>query len=753
MTRRRWVFLVACLAPVAVASAARGAVTINVQVSKSSVTIGESITMEVSVEGASGGVGEPDLNLPGGFEVLASARGQNFSWINGRSSSTLTFQYEIAPSQAGKFKLGPVRVKVGGQSYESEAVDVEVTAAPRQLSGSTSGAASLVAEVTPANPYVGQPVVLRVRLILHATLAEDPQYTAPATTGFWAERVSDPESYFAQQGGERVLVTETRQRLYPLAPGTVTIGEASASLVLADESSPFSIFGGARHMQVARSAPVSVNVQALPSGAPASFDGAVGTLTPGWTADRASGPQDVPVTVRLDVRGAGNLPLLHTPSLDLPDFEIFGSTLEDSLPAPGSAGGGRRRFQWTLLPRHSGTLAIRAPNFCWFDPEARAYRTLRAPALTLVVGPPVGSNASSGDESFPGVFLRNPADPGASPGRPWGLGLAGLLLGGALLLWRRSIPSAGDAASQAQQREWLRAIGLAHGPEFWDAADRAATWLEREGRPAGSLPREVSAARYSGVSTDESRIRRRLVELLSSTLERGAARQGPRWAAAALALAALALAVWAVPHGGDDRDRLRAQQADELAKQGDLDGARSAWLELWRSHHAASLAARLAWVEIRRGRVGEAAAWVVRGDAGTPRDPALRFVAERVREAGGLSGERATPVPIRPLEWGVMSGLLALLALTAWPRRAWMLAGLLLSVALAAGPWIGRALDGGAERAVLLRTATLEGSDVELEPGQVVRVIAKQPASFVVRVGALQGTLPADALASGTAAP
>ena len=88
-------------------------------------------------------------------------------------------------------------------------------------------AASLLAEVEPREPWVGEPVWLRVRLVLARDLAEEPAYTPPVTTGFWAEAPSRPESYYATLGGRRVLVTETRTRLYPLAPGAAGVGAPS----------------------------------------------------------------------------------------------------------------------------------------------------------------------------------------------------------------------------------------------------------------------------------------------------------------------------------------------------------------------------------------------------------------------------------------------------------------------------------------------------------------------------------------------
>ena len=87
---------------------------------------------------------------------------------------------------------------------------------------------------------------------------------------------------------------------------------------------------------------------------PGGFSGAVGNFQLSWTADRARTSRDVPITVRLDVRGKGNLPLVRTPPLSGSDFEVFASTVEDSLGPPGNVGPGRKRFQWTLLPRHEG---------------------------------------------------------------------------------------------------------------------------------------------------------------------------------------------------------------------------------------------------------------------------------------------------------------------------------------------------------------------------------------------------------------
>jgi len=220
--RRDAAFALALVAGLA-AAPVHAAPEIEARVGSRTIPIGESTTLELHITGAGGDVQDPDLNPAPGFEVLSSSRGQNFSWVNGRSSSEIWFRYEVGASEPGKYALGPIQVKIGGQVYTSPAIEFTVSATAPRLGGgpvtgapAQSNAASLLVDLDPRAPYVGQPVLLRVRLVQRAALAEDPDYTPPTTPGFWSERFRDPESYYASENNRRVLVTETRARLIPL---------------------------------------------------------------------------------------------------------------------------------------------------------------------------------------------------------------------------------------------------------------------------------------------------------------------------------------------------------------------------------------------------------------------------------------------------------------------------------------------------------------------------------------------------------
>ncbi len=740
--------LVAALAVVRAAPLS-AAPQVEAQISRRQLSVGESTTLDVTVRGAGGNVGQPEFDVPPGMEILGSSRQQSFSWVNGKSSSEVLFRYDLGPSATGTFRIGPFRVKSGGDTYTAPAVTVSVSAAPTRIGPSGSGPAELRVDVTPAHPYVGQPVLLRVRLVQRASLAEDPRYTPPPTPGFWSEDPSPPESFYADEGGRRVLVTETRTRMYPIAVGRMTVGQATATVALAIPGAtmdPLQWLRGQvpRRAVTLESEPVVVDVRPLPAGAPDGFSGAVGTLSAAWTADRSETRTDVPITLRLDLRGIGNLPLVQAPRLDSDDWEIFTSTVDDSMGGSGRLTAGRRRFMWTALPRQEGRLHMPAPTFAWFDPDRGRYVRLAAPDLVVNVEPPLAGGPRA-ERRLPAELGRRTLDPFRRMALPWAWALGGLALGAAVFIWRRSARPDPDAMERARQREWLRVVGLAHGPDFWRAAEEASAWAQARGADVEHLRHEIAAARYGGSVTNAESVRRRVVELLGRALPP----MRPRWplqvTAVLVALGGIVLCVLTGPRGGPASGIVRARAADQAAAAGRIDEARSGWIGLWREGaRAPGLAARIAWSHASVGDIGPAALWVLRGEAAGGREPALGWVREQVREGGGLAGEDPAHLPVTPLEWAVLALLAGLTAGLAARRRPLALAALALALLFALWRPVESAWQARTPRGVVAKEATLAGPGLDLEAGHVVRVLGAAGDSLRVSAGhGVVGTVPA----------
>jgi hypothetical protein len=745
--------LASCLLLLGLAAPAR-AVEVEARLARPRVMVGEVATLVVIIRDAGVGAGDPEFTLPDGLELLSHGRSQNFTAVNGRNSLDIVHRFEIGVNAAGHFGIGPIAVRAGSEIFRSGLLTLDASAAATHLSGggsgsaasgapASTGAAALIVDVLPPSPWQGQPCVLRVRLVQRASLAEDPQYTPPATPGFWTDKQSQPESYYADERRQRVLVTETRTRLYPLAAGVATIGEAEANLALvtgADD--PGTWVGGKvpRREVVVRSRPVQVRVRALPAAAPAGFGGAVGNLSAHWSTDRTRTTVDVPITVWLDVRGVGNLPLVRPPALRAEEIEVFASAVDDSLPSgPGDAMG-RRRFQWTVLAKRPGPLTLVPPPFAWFDPSAGAYRRSDGAAIAIDVGPALfGGGGAAG---LPAPLAEHPADPGARPALPWAWSLAALLVAAAIALWRRAAAPLASAPERARALEWLRAVGRTSGPDFWRAADEACAWLESQGKPVSDVRRAIAAARFAGERANPEPFRRRLVEQISAALPPAPASGSLRLVAIVLAAVAMVVCVVSGPRGGDERGRAEARAADQAARDGDMNRARATWQRLWREgSHAPALAARLAWAEAQSGAAGAAAAWVVRGEQQGGRDPALSWVGERVREGGGLVGVPSPRWPVRALEWGIAALLFGIAAGRLWPRRRLAAAAAALVVVCGLIDPLQALLADRADRGVILGPVALADAEsaVDLQPGRVVHV--REQSGDRVRIDAGAGVV------------
>jgi len=732
-------------------SAGAGAAEIDARLDRTRIEVDGVTTMTVVVRGAAGAVGDPIFSPPPGVEILSSGRSQNFTGADGHGAVETIFRFELSANAAGRYAIGPVAVRIGKETFRSAMLTLEATAAERRIASGpsrSSAAASLLVDLLPEAPTVGQPCVLRVRLVLRATLAEDPQYTPPVTPGLWTDKAGPPQSYPADERGERVLVTETRTRVYPLSAGEVTVGVAEATLELTGagaDGQGWSAGRVPRREVTIHSAPLKIRVGALPPGAPAGFTGAVGDLTVRWTADRASTSLDVPVALRLDVRGVGNLPLVHTPDFASGEIEVFSSAVEDSLPAPGNDGPGRRRFTWTALPRHTGRLRLPAPAFAWFDLAGHGYRRAASEPIEIEVGPAFYANPDGGG-GWPVVFTQHPVDPGSSPAQPWAWSLAGLMLGGAVALWR-STSRRRSLEGRGQGLEWLRAVGKAKGPDFWRAAEESSAWLAQRGEAVDTLRRHIAESRYAGVSPNEGWTRRQLVERISAALPPAPARGARRAGAVVLVVVAILGGVLLGPRPGDDRARAAARAGDQAARAGEPERAKVQWLAIWREGaREPGLAARLAWSELQAGSPGAAAAWGVRGERVGVRDPSLGWIAGRVREGGGLVGDASARWPVRPLEWAIVALVLGASSGVLWPRRGLAIAAVVLSGAAGLTGAVQQRLDAATDRGVVQASVTLEGAGLDLQPGQVVRLLEQRGGRALVDAGGGAGGWIADSV-------
>jgi hypothetical protein len=137
---------------------------------------------------------------------------------------------------------------------------------------------------------------------------------------------------------------------------------------------------------VAKSAPVKITVDPLPSGAPADFKGAVGRFSMRSTADKTTTKTNEPISLKVIISGTGNVKLLESPEVELPkDFEQYSPKVSDKINRDQERISGTKTFEYLLIPRYPGRKVIKPVSFSYFDLAKREYVNLKSDQLELDV--------------------------------------------------------------------------------------------------------------------------------------------------------------------------------------------------------------------------------------------------------------------------------------------------------------------------------------------------------------------------------
>lgn len=473
------------------------AITVTATIDPARMAVGESADLAVAVDGTQSAPA-PQIANTAGLAISHIGPSSQVSFVNGRMSASVTHHFSVVGTKPGRYAIGPITVDVDGKRYDAGTVTLELLAA-----GSGGGAAggaddqvTLELSLPRTEAYVQERLPLSVRLLVGAVRITDPQFPQVPGDGFALDKLPQPSQHQEQTAKGTRQVVDFRTTLTPLKSGTLTIGPATMSMGLVVQNRRnrgfFSGFFDESKPLTVQSQPLTLNVLPLPSeGRPSDFNGAVGH----FTLDVTAAPTDVavgdPVTVRSTIRGDGSLDGIAAPAIVASQaLRVYPAQTSQSPDTPAA-----RIFEQVVIPLRDGPLTVPAPRWSYFDPQARAYRTLTPAPITLTVRPSATAKAA------PEIVGGTPVAP-AEPARPETLG--------------RDIVFIKDAPGT------LRPIGarLYRSPFWWIlqlvpvvAWAGIAAWGRRQSRLSG----DVRYARY----TRAGREARAALEAARAALARG----------------------------------------------------------------------------------------------------------------------------------------------------------------------------------------------------------------------------------------
>lgn len=400
---------------------------------------GETMRVEFSInaEPERGSFTPPSFE---GFDVVAGpsqSTGHSVSFSNGRQTSSYnsTITYILIPQRTGTHTIGAASIIVDGTTYRTSPTLIEVVTErtsggdngkgnnPRGGKGNTNSPESRIApddlllriKVSDTEVYKGE--YLRASLILYSRvpLSNIESLTMPALDNFWTMELTSDGSPSREEYNGKVYDTYkiTEYLLSPLQSGQLTIPEALMTVtarveVTSGRYDPF--FGGRQIYNVPRdlrSAPITINVLDYPAGAPASFNGAVGSLSMTSTMPESNIVVNSSNRIEITISGNGNLEFITAPEIIFPDsFEVYDTQVRENFSAQQSGTTGSITYVYPFVARSTGEFRIEPIEFTYFNPSTASYVTLSTEELTLNISDDGSSTTSSGAYTNFGGSMR-----------------------------------------------------------------------------------------------------------------------------------------------------------------------------------------------------------------------------------------------------------------------------------------------------------------------------------------------------------
>jgi len=401
-------------------SFAAEALSIMAQVDKQEVAVGESLLLQVKIDGDDSPA-EPDLSGITDFTVQPMGGGQSnresVTIINGKvnriAEHGYVFRYALTPKKDGTLTIPALTVNAAGKTLMTQPLTIKVEK-PQQ-----TDEFKLVQKLSETDCYVGQPLVYTVVWFVDRNIDEF-QFILPVLEDQRFEGVDFPEDrdykgrdaiainlqgkrVIARKGEVGQYTTVTLRRIFiPREPGTYSIKRASVSSRVVTGyrqqqggqlGNPFNdrlfddFFGRRQpvYKQLLTTAnSLDLKVKPLPEeNRPQNFTGFVGEYSIAAEADPVEVNVGDPITLNIMVTGSEYMDNVVLPPLD----EQPGM---DKFKVPEEMGQGEindrvKTFTQTIRAQDPAVTEIPAISLPYFNPKTDRYETARSNAIPLQV--------------------------------------------------------------------------------------------------------------------------------------------------------------------------------------------------------------------------------------------------------------------------------------------------------------------------------------------------------------------------------
>ncbi len=460
-----------------------------------------------------------------GLDIAYSGMQKSIEIINWKQTVNVVISFGITGERPGVYTVPRFMFQTSSGRVSSRPVTIRVvtgSAAPAGERG--DGRIDARIALSKNTAYVGEPVVMDYYVLGSGVSVNfDGFQKNPSGDGFVFQQIDVAQKVdTVTEGG----VNFTRYRvaayaLIPAAAGSFTVG-GGLGVISTDMPDQTTFFGRPLPFNSQKGIGFDtrqVRVLPLPEGAPASFQGDVGS----FSVKAEFEPGNVKVfqekSVKVTVSGTGNFISMSRPRLEKApsDLKVIIEDGEKSFRAEGAGIAGSKKFTFSLIPVKSGKIDAGGIALTFFNPATGRYETAKSgPIIFEAEG-----EAGEGRMSFDADRDNAPVD-----FNPLAIGALVLVvgaLGTAFFLWERNrlrllkreeVPAGRDAGEKQDDDRAVQTLRDFESAYRSDDRSRFLLHADRLLSLAGAkvsdsavldeLKEKVYAYRYGGGSIDRA---------------------------------------------------------------------------------------------------------------------------------------------------------------------------------------------------------------------------------------------------------
>ncbi len=363
---------------------------------RSKISEGETVVVTVVLENIkTDAVAIPDFKP---FKVVSGPnKSSSFSFINGKKTSSVSYQYILMAMEKGKLKISPASAKIGSKDIYTNELTIEVSSGNTQaaFANDVKGDVSLRLEISASKAYIGQQLILDYVIYTREDIASYNFLNQVDNEGFFIQplnNIKDRAQKKTINGKEYYTQVIARQVLFPQKTGDFTIGPINLRADIPVENGRSSFFYRETRPVTINSNTIKIQVDDLPQPQPQHYCGSVGETNIQVSLQKGTVNIGEAIVLNMQLDGSGDPKTTKAPIFNIPDgLEAYEpSLISDDSKHQSNKISVSKSYEYIFIPKEAKIYTIE-PELSYFDPETKTYKTVSGGKFTVIV---VESNIS-----------------------------------------------------------------------------------------------------------------------------------------------------------------------------------------------------------------------------------------------------------------------------------------------------------------------------------------------------------------------